>query len=52
MRQDYDGVAVGFPISYFYPLPSWLRHEKDREKIYAWVQPESFAIHHWHTSWW
>lgn len=47
----YDGPVIALPSTYFYPWPWQYRDEKNSEKIRAWIQPESFAIHHWHVSW-
>lgn len=46
------GINIAFPVSFFYPWPNYARHDKRRESILSWVKPESFAIHHWYTSWW
>lgn len=43
--------AVAFPCSYFYPWPCWERTYKEREEIEAWFRPETYAVHHWYTSW-
>lgn len=47
----YDGPAVALPAKYFYPMPHYARSKKSREDILKWVNPETFAIHHWHCSW-
>jgi mannosyltransferase OCH1-like enzyme len=43
--------VVAFPCSYFYPWPCWERKYKEREEIEAWFKPETYAVHHWYTSW-
>ena len=43
--------TVAFPCSYFYPWPCWERKYKEREEIEAWFKPETYAVHHWYTSW-
>ena len=43
--------TVAFPCSYFYPWPCWERKYKEREEIEAWFRPETYAVHHWYTSW-
>lgn len=43
--------CVAFPVGYFYPWPSYEKHNKKREQILQWIRPETFAIHHWHCSW-
>lgn len=45
------GIVILFPMTYFYPWPWWERNNNSREQIMRWVQPESFAIHHWYVSW-
>ena len=49
--KSYEGPAVLFPVTYFYPwqgLPTWSR---DRSAIESFLKPESYALHHWATSW-
>jgi len=43
--------TVIFPTSYFYPWPFFERKHNTRAQIEKWIMPETFAIHHWHTSW-
>ena len=43
--------SVFFPLSYFYPWPGSHRLENTRAEIEKWFKPESFAVHHWHTTW-
>jgi mannosyltransferase OCH1-like enzyme len=49
--KTYNGPAVLFPITYFYPWPAWERFTPNRSFIEGWVQSESYAIHHWAVSW-
>ncbi|MEX0849089.1 MAG: glycosyltransferase [Candidatus Dependentiae bacterium] len=49
--EGYSGIAVGFPVTTFYPWPNWDRWHKTNEEIKAWIQPESYGIHYWHVSW-
>ena len=51
IRSGYQGVAVGFPVTTFYPLPNWDRGNKDADAIKSWICPESYGLHYWHTSW-
>ena len=43
--------CVALPSSYVYPWPYWERAYKEREEIEAWFKPETYAVHHWYTSW-
>lgn len=46
------GKNVVFPGSFFYPLPPLDdRSLRTREGAKAWIQPESFCIHYWASSW-
>lgn len=45
------GRCIAFPVNYFYPWPNQERRHNKRSEILKWVRPETFAIHHWHTSW-
>lgn len=46
------GKCVVFPVNYFYPWPWYTKHTTStRKQIEQWMCPESFAIHHWHESW-
>jgi len=50
--QKYPRKVVVFPTSYFFPLPPGridVANAEEAKKQY--VQPESFAIHYWATSW-
>lgn len=49
--QDAVKKMVVFPPTFFYPWSSALRGNKDRDVIMSFVRPESFAVHHWATSW-
>lgn len=42
------GVNVALPASYFYPLGLSIKYASNIEKF---LNPESFAVHHWHASW-
>jgi mannosyltransferase OCH1-like enzyme len=44
---DTKGV-VAFPMDFFYPLPNYERWTKTP---YSYIQPCSYAIHHWAVSW-
>lgn len=37
---------AAFPLTYFYPLPN----ERDPNRT-NWIEPESYAVHHWKMSW-
>ena len=41
-------LVVAFPMDFFYPLPNNIKHCKNP---YDYVQPASYAIHHWEVSW-
>jgi inositol phosphorylceramide mannosyltransferase catalytic subunit len=43
--------SVIFPVTYFYPWPDFDRYNRSREHIWSYIRPESYAVHHWHTSW-
>ncbi len=47
VNENTEGV-VAFPPDFFYPFPN--NHRKITEP-YSYVQPCSFAIHHWEVSW-
>jgi mannosyltransferase OCH1-like enzyme len=51
LRSGYEGIAVGFPVSTFYPWPNWDRRNRDPLVVKSWIRPESYAVHHWHVSW-
>jgi mannosyltransferase OCH1-like enzyme len=38
--------VVAFPLTYFYPMPNETAFGKDH-----WIEPESYAVHHWKKSW-
>lgn len=40
-------IDIALPASYFYPC-GYKQKGQDRN---AWIQPESFAVHHWAGSW-
>ncbi len=42
--------AVAFPVTYFYPWPHYLRHQK-LDVARDWIRPESYAFHYWKVSW-
>jgi len=44
-------TTIIFPPTFFYPWSGALRSNKDRAFIMSFVRPESFAVHHWATSW-
>ncbi len=48
---SYPERVVAFPISYFYPIPFWVREQDWDNLVKTWVLKDSFAIHHWHVSW-
>lgn len=43
--------TVIFPPTFFYPWSGALRGNRDRDVIMSYIRPESFAVHHWATSW-
>jgi mannosyltransferase OCH1-like enzyme len=43
-----EGV-VAFPMDFFYPYPNNVRREEGNP--YKYIQPCSYAIHHWAVSW-
>ena len=47
VNEDTKGV-VAFPMGFFYPFPNNYRNTAEP---YSYVQPCSFAIHHWEVSW-
>lgn len=46
------GINIVFPVSYFYPL-GWKQRNFNRNQIDQIIKnsPESFAIHHWASTW-
>jgi mannosyltransferase OCH1-like enzyme len=48
---DAIGRCVPFPPIYFYAWPGVLRHDKSRQFIESFLQPQSLAVHHWAVSW-
>lgn len=50
-RSGYQGVAVGFPVTTFYPWPNWDRGNNSSDVVQSWVCPESYGVHYWHVSW-
>lgn len=48
-----DDTIVLFPVSFFYPFPSYARNNNStlQEIEKKWLRPESLAIHFWHVSW-
>jgi len=51
IKKNFDSLKdiIILPSQYFYPWPNFLINEKYYRKDY--VTSKSFAIHHWHTSW-
>jgi mannosyltransferase OCH1-like enzyme len=47
VNRETKGV-VAFPMSFFYPFPNHLRFT---DTAYTYIKPNSYAIHHWKTSW-
>lgn len=45
--ESYSDVAVAFPLTYFYGLPS----SKKNDDLSLWLKPESYAVHLWYSSW-
>ena len=45
------GRCVALPVNYVYPWPWYERPTHTRQQIEQWICAESFAIHHWHESW-
>lgn len=50
-NDDTLGRVVLFPVTYFYSWPNSHKDLANPALIKEWIQPESFAIHHWHTAW-
>ena len=48
LEPDMGPDTIVFPCNYFYPLPFNKRVDMKREQY---LQPETFAIHHWGHSW-
>lgn len=48
---DVVNVNIAFPFTFFYPWPNYVRQDRSRSSIEQWIKPETFAIHHWHSSW-
>jgi len=46
-----EGRIAALPATYFYPFPGSQRFCRDRQKIRAFIQPESFCLHYWACSW-
>lgn len=44
----YDDYTVLFPVTYFYPWPSYHVSKNSPSDD---IKEESFAVHHWHMSW-
>jgi mannosyltransferase OCH1-like enzyme len=51
VMKNYNGPMVLFPVTYFSPWPHYKRDRKERAYIESFIKPESYAIHHWGTSW-
>lgn len=47
----HNGPSVIFPVTYFYPWPHYFRKNNSRKEVQKWINPETFANHHWHVSW-
>jgi inositol phosphorylceramide mannosyltransferase catalytic subunit len=47
-HERFNNLAI-MPSQYFYPWPNYKLN--DSENRYQWITSESFAIHHWETSW-
>ncbi len=50
MYSPSDERAIIFPPSYFYPLSFFDRNKSEAQKNKH-IKPESFAVHHWASSW-
>lgn len=46
-KGNYRNVA--FPYTYFYPIPA--QHFAKGTKPSDWIQPETYGVHYWETSW-
>jgi len=46
-----SGPSVVFPVTYFYPWPHYFKDQNSHSEVRKWINPESFAIHHWFVSW-
>ena len=50
-------ATIVFPTNFFYPMPNNFRleirndTEANRNRIYGYIQPNTYAIHLWYTSW-
>jgi mannosyltransferase OCH1-like enzyme len=49
--KSYEGPAVLFPVTYFYPWPHFVRNISDKKTIESFLKPESYALHYWAVSW-
>lgn len=49
--KDSSDATVIFPCGYFYPWPHYQKDKRKVEQIRKWVAKETFAIHHWQSSW-
>lgn len=45
------GDFISFPVTFFYPFPSYERFCKEKKMIESYVREESMAIHYWSASW-
>ncbi|MFC1841579.1 glycosyltransferase [Candidatus Dependentiae bacterium] len=48
---SHSGPSVILPVTYFYPWPHYFKDQNSQEQVKKWVNPESFAIHHWFVAW-
>ncbi len=49
--QESSFTNIAMPSSFFYPFPGEKRHIIDKEYIYSFFKPESYAVHYWEVSW-
>jgi hypothetical protein len=46
-----DQGTVIFPTGYFFPWYPYFGEVRTAEKALASIRPETFGVHHWHSSW-
>lgn len=51
LKNRHDANVTIFPVSYLYPWPNYLRNSVRKEHVKRFLQPHSYALHHWEVSW-
>lgn len=51
MKEDVVTQTVIFPTGYFFPWYPYFGEIRTAEKALMSLRPETYAVHHWHSSW-